>query len=185
MVVLFILLALQIFLSIFWGNLLLLICKFDVMCWITYLVTWCLVWIGCRPTIQRLIGLAPCWIHVLMVFLLPWSAPILASIHAHIFSYSPCPSYYRQCFIIKLQLGLLCCMMTPIVSLADLAVFSVQRGLQPLIPLLNLLHIGIYYAMNMHTCLKHPVEYLNARSNTDRPYRWPCLTTKTEIISYE
>ena len=68
--------------------------------------------------------------------------------------------------MIKLQLGLLCCVMSPIVLLADLAVFSVGRGLEPPISVLNLLYSKIYCIMSMKTCLKHPVEYLTIRSNT-------------------
>ena len=50
----------------------------------------------------------------------------MASAHARLLS---CVSYlfcYKQCTMIKLQLGLVCCVMSPIVSLADLAVFSVE-----------------------------------------------------------
>ena len=68
--------------------------------------------------------------------------------------------------MIGLQLGLLCCVMSPIVSLADLAVFSVGRGMEPPIPVLNLLHSDIYCTTIMQTYLKHPVEYLTIRSNT-------------------
>ena len=58
----------------------------------------------------------------------------------------------------KLQLALLCCVMSPIVSFADLAIFSVGKGMEPPIPVLNLLHGGIYRAIIMQIYLKHPVE---------------------------
>ena len=53
----------------------------------------------------------------------------LASIHARLFNCVPCLFCYRQCTTVKLQLGLLCCVMSPIVSLADLEAFLVGRGL--------------------------------------------------------
>ena len=120
-----------------------------------------------RPTILRLIGLAPRWISVLIEFLLLYSALLLARTHAHLFICIPCLFCYGQCTAIKLQLGLLCCMMSPIVLLADLAVFSVGRGLEPPTPVLNLLNNGIYCVMSIHMCLKHPVEYLAIRTNTE------------------
>ena len=65
MAILFITLALLVFLSTFWGNLPLLICWLDVVCWITYIVTWCLVWIGYKPTILY-------WLNWLLVGSLCW-----------------------------------------------------------------------------------------------------------------
>ena len=67
--------------------------------------------------------------------------------------------------MIRLQLGLLCCMMSPIVLLADLTVFSVGRGLEPPIRVFHLLKNGLYYEMNMKIYLKHLVEFLTIRSN--------------------
>ena len=68
--------------------------------------------------------------------------------------------------MIRVQLSLLCCMITLIVLLADLAVSSVGRGLQSPILALKLLHGGIYCAISMQKYLKHVVEYLTVRSNT-------------------
>ena len=51
MVVLFLTLVLLMFPSAYLVNLPLLICQLDVICWITYLVTWSLAWIGYKHTI--------------------------------------------------------------------------------------------------------------------------------------
>ena len=40
------------------------------------------------------------------------------------------------------------------------------EGVEPPIPVLNLLHCGIYCIISMQMCLKHLVEYLSIRPNT-------------------
>ena len=80
---------------------------------------------------------------MLMVFLLLYLAPLLDSVNDYLFSCVPCLSCYGRCAMIKIQLGLLYCVMSSIVLLTDLAVLSVGRGLEPPIPVLKLLHGGI------------------------------------------
>ena len=147
-------------------NLPLLTYQFDIMHWLIYQVTWCLVWSVYRPITLQLIGLAPRWPCVMIVFLLPWLAPLLANAYAHLFGCVPCLLCYGWCAAIRLQLGLLCYMMTRMVLLVNLAVSLVGQGLEPPIPVFNLLHGRIYCAMNTKTYLKQPKEYLTVRSNT-------------------